>query len=71
MTCVPQPEVVILEQELVVRLGHMVEEPNVVLSELALQQASNKLCLILTRLLTFLKLPYRGNFRLLDNFVHA
>ena len=50
MTRVPQPEVVILEQELVVGLGHVMQEPDVVLGKLALQQASEKLCLILSRL---------------------
>ena len=47
---VPQPEVVILKQELVVRLGHVMQEPDVVLGKLALQQAPEKLCLILSRL---------------------
>ena len=44
---VPQPEVVVLKQELVVRLGHVVKVSNVLFIELTFKKTLQKLSLIL------------------------
>ena len=59
VTRVPQPEVVVLEEELVVPLGHVVEEPDVVLIELTLEQTPEEVSLILSRLQTLFVLGFR------------
>ena len=44
---VPQPEVVVLKQELVVRLGHVVKVSNILFIELTFKKTLQKLSLIL------------------------